>query len=660
MEIRGSFDPALVVLSVIIATAASYTALDLAGRVRASAGRARLAWLGTSAVAMGGGIWSMHFIAMLAFVMPMPVAYDIGQTALSLVVAVLVTGAAFGIVVRPRAAWGEIGLAGLFMGAGICSMHYIGMAAMEMAAEIAYDPILVAASYLIAAGASVVALWLAFKTTSLFERAAAALAMGGAISGMHYTGMAAVHFTTDHGGMHVPGISALAQVNLALAVAVTTLLILFLAVVSSVVDRRLAAIASREAATLRESEERHRRLYEALQRETRQREHAEAALRQVQKMEAVGQLTGGIAHDFNNILTVVVGNLDEIARRLPQEDELRRRGEAALRGVLRAAELTKRLLAFGRRQTLAPQRVDLNHLVVSMLEMLTRTLGETIRVETISAGGAWPCRVDPNQLETALLNLALNARDAMPQGGKLVIQTANMHFDESYVARFEGIDPGDYLMLAVSDTGLGIAKEHLGRIFEPFFTTKEVGKGSGLGLAQVYGFVKQSGGHTAVYSEPGIGTTIRVYLPRDLSPEEPTPEPAGRRGAPVARGGEQVLVVEDDPAVREYSVETLRALGYRVLVAEDAPAALGLIDNHPGIDLMLTDIGLPGMNGRVLGERVTRQNRGIKILYTTGYAGVALRSESSFASGASVLQKPFNRDSLAQHIRAVLDGHAMA
>jgi NO-binding membrane sensor protein with MHYT domain/CheY-like chemotaxis protein len=659
MVVGGRFDPALVALSVVIATAASYTALDLAGRGRASAGRARQAWLGAAAIAMGGGIWSMHFVAMLAFIMPMPVAYDVGLTALSLVVAVLVTGVGFAIVSPAQTGWREITVAGLFMGAGICAMHYIGMAAMEMEAGINYAPLVVAASYLIAAGASIVGLWLAFATKSLSERVAAAIAMGVAISGMHYTGMAAATFETDHAAHGVVGLSTLAQINLALAVSATTFLILFLAVVSSIVDRRLAALSLREAQKLRESEERYRRLYEALQNETTQREHAEAALRQMQKMEAVGQLTGGIAHDFNNILTVVVGNLDAVVRGLAPENELRRRAESALRGALRAADLTRQLLAFGRRQTLAPRRINVNQLVVGLSAMLTRTLGEKIKVETILAGAVWPCVVDPNQLEAALLNLALNARDAMPQGGKLAIQTANMHFDHSYTTRYEGIDPGDYVMLAVSDTGAGIPKEHLRKVFEPFFTTKEIGKGSGLGLAQVYGFVKQSGGHVTVYSEVGTGTTVRVYLRREHVAEEAAKRSAHSEEAPLARSGEQILVVEDDPAVRDFSVETLRELGYGVLAAEDAPAALQLITTHRGIHLMFTDIGLPGMNGRTLAEIVCKRHPAIKILYTTGYAGAALAIDGTLGTDDSVLQKPFTRETLAERIRAVLDGRAM-
>ncbi|HEY8288442.1 MAG TPA: MHYT domain-containing protein [Acetobacteraceae bacterium] len=660
MVISGNFNLALVLLSVVIAAASSYTALDLAGRVRVSAGRSRAAWLIAAAVAMAGGIWSMHFVAMLAFVMPMPVAYGIGRTVLSLVIAIVLTGVAFAIVSRGRAGWAQVALAGLLMGVGICSMHYIGMSAMRMDASINYDGAMVGLSCVIAGGASIIGLWLAFKTTSLSQRVVAALVMGIAVSGMHYTGMAAATFTMAHSAAAGPGSSALAQVSLAIAVSATTFLILFLAVVSSVVDRRLAAVSLRESMALRESEEGYRRLYEALQAETTQRVRAEAALRQLQKMEAVGQLTGGIAHDFNNILTVIVGNLDPIVRGLPETSSLRRRGEVAMRGAMRAAELTQRLLAFGRRQMLTPRRTNVNKLVLDVAEMLSRTLGEAVRIETILSGSLWPSVLDPNQLESALLNVALNARDAMPHGGKLVIQTANMHFDRSYSAHYEGIDAGDYVMLSVSDTGIGIAKECLPKVFEPFFTTKEIGKGSGLGLAQVYGFVKQSGGHATVYSEMGIGTTVRMYFRRDHAASETEEQTERRSDPPRARSGEKILVVEDDPVVRSYSVEALRELGYRILEAEDAAAPLAILGVHHDIDLMFTDIGLPGMNGRALAETVVRQQPATKILYTTGYAGAALTANGTLGPDVALLQKPFTRDVLAESVRRVLDARAMA
>ncbi|HXT82273.1 MAG TPA: ATP-binding protein, partial [Acetobacteraceae bacterium] len=327
---------------------------------------------------------------------------------------------------------------------------------------------------------------------------------------------------------------------------------------------------------------------------------------------------------------------------------------------MRAAELTQRLLAFGRRQMLMPRLTNVNKLVVDVSEILSRTLGETIRIETVLSGSLWLSVLDPNQLESAILNVALNARDAMPHGGKLVIQTANMHFDSGYTSQYEGIDPGEYIMLSVSDTGIGIARENLSRVFEPFFTTKEVGKGSGLGLAQVYGFVKQSGGHATVYSEVGVGTTIRMYFRRDHASGE-ADEPAERRSEPPrARNGEKILVVEDDPIVRAYSAETLRELGYRILEAEDAAAALKHLSVHHDVDLMFTDIGLPGMNGRILAETVMRQRPMTRILYTTGYAGAAFAADGTIGPDAALLQKPFTRETLAEGVRNALDARAMA
>jgi NO-binding membrane sensor protein with MHYT domain/nitrogen-specific signal transduction histidine kinase len=517
--VHGSYDGVLVALSIVIAIAASLTALDLVGRFLVANGKGGRTWLAAAAAAMGGGIWSMHFVGMLAFRMPMPVVYDVGWTALSLAVPIAVSGLGFVIALRGASRLGVV-LGGLVMGTGICAMHYIGMSAMRMAAEISYDPGLVALSYAIAAAAAIAALRLSLTTMNLWQRVAGACAMGVAIAGMHYTGMAAATFVAVDRAGPAAGLSYLDQMNLALAVSVTTFLVLFLASAGSMVDRRMAA---REAAVLRAGEERYRKLYEALQHETAQRERAEAALLQVQRMEAVGQLTGGIAHDFNNILTVVMGNLDSLARRLPDDEALRRMAMAASRGAERAAHLTQRLLAFGRRQTLAPQTISINRLILGTSDVLSRTLGESIAIETILPAQIWTCSVDPNQLEAALINLALNARDAMPEGGRLRIQTANMHFDQSYAARYDAIEPGDYVMIALSDTGVGIPKENIGRVFEPFFTTKQVGRGSGLGLAQVYGFVRQSGGHVTVYSEVGVG-------------DDGSPLPPPRRRGDARRG----------------------------------------------------------------------------------------------------------------------------
>jgi CheY-like chemotaxis protein len=373
-------------------------------------------------------------------------------------------------------------------------------------------------------------------------------------------------------------------------------------------------------------------------------------------MEAVGQLTGGIAHDFNNLLTVVSGNLELAGRALEAANapKAHRNIEAALNGARRAATLTHRLLAFSRRQPLQPQIVDLNRLVSGMSDLFRRTLGESIRIETVLAGGLWPTFADPNQLESALLNLVINARDAMPTGGKLTIETANCHLDEAYAAAHLDVKAGQYVMVAVTDTGTGMTPDVMARMFEPFFTTKEIGQGTGLGLSMIYGFVKQSGGHVKAYSEVGQGTTVRIYLSRTL--REQALEEALPASAPRAVASETVLVVEDDPGVRAYSVETLRGLGYRVIEAQDAQAALTALDAEAGIDLLFTDVGLPGVNGRQLADEVKRLYPGLPILFTSGYTRNAIVHNGMLDPGVHLLNKPFTIEQLAAKVRDVIAG----
>jgi PAS domain S-box-containing protein len=384
----------------------------------------------------------------------------------------------------------------------------------------------------------------------------------------------------------------------------------------------------------------------------------EEALRQAQKMESVGQLTGGIAHDFNNLLQIVTGNLEILQRNLAEgAPRLRRAVENAMVGARRAATLTQRLLAFSRQQPLAPKTIDLNRLVGSMSELLHRTLGETIEVETVKAPGLWQVEVDPNQLENAILNLAINARDAMPAGGKLTIETSNTHLDRDYVARHAEVVAGQYAVISVSDTGVGMSDQVLQRAFEPFFTTKEVGKGTGLGLSMVYGFVKQSGGHVKVYSEPGEGTTVNIYLPRLFGAVD---EAVDDSLAPVLEGTreETILVCEDDDDVRAYSVEALRELGYRVLEAHDGPSALRLLERQEGrVDLLFTDVVLPGkLTGAALAERARRSRPDLKVLFTTGYARNAIVHHGRLDPGIELITKPFAYVDLAARVRDVLDG----
>ena len=389
----------------------------------------------------------------------------------------------------------------------------------------------------------------------------------------------------------------------------------------------------------------------------RQREAAEEALRQSQKMESLGQLTGGISHDFNNLLTVILGNLETLSRRLPDsQSHLRPLVDLAMRGAERAAVLTQRLLAFSRRQPLAPRPVNLNRLVVGISDLLARTLGETIAIETVLSAGLWPTSIDANQLESALLNLAVNARDAMPRGGKLTIETSNAYIDEPYAAANADAKPGQYVLLAVSDTGVGMSKEVIAHAFEPFFTTKETGHGTGLGLSQVYGFIKQSGGHVKIYSEVGEGSTVKLYLPRLVGEDAEAEPSAPARPAPAAGRRETILVVEDDEDVRAYSVDTLRELGYRVEQAPDARAALQLLERDPEIRLLFTDVGLPGgINGRQLVDEARRRRPDLKVLFTTGYARNAIVHQGRLDPGVELLVKPFSFAGLAGKVRQILD-----
>lgn len=388
----------------------------------------------------------------------------------------------------------------------------------------------------------------------------------------------------------------------------------------------------------------------------------EEQLRQAQKMEAVGQLTGGIAHDFNNLLTVIGGNIELAERALQQADGAGGTTEKALRAIAnamqgadRAAALTQRLLAFSRRQPLSPKPLDLGRMVADMSELLQRSLGELVRLETDAQPELWAVEADPSQIENALLNLAVNARDAMPGGGTLTIRTANVHLDQNYVARHPYVAAGDHVMVAVTDTGVGMSAATLGKVFEPFFTTKEIGRGTGLGLSQVYGFVKQSGGSIEVQSQEGQGTTVQLYLPRFRG--QAAAQPIGRRQDVGAQAcGQTILVVEDDDGVRAYSTEILRELGYRVLEAADGAAALALIE-QPGqpIDLLFTDVVMPGMSGNDLSDRARLLRPGLKILFTSGYTRDRFMRGGRLESGIALLPKPFALADLAGQIRNLLD-----
>jgi signal transduction histidine kinase len=384
------------------------------------------------------------------------------------------------------------------------------------------------------------------------------------------------------------------------------------------------------------------------------REEAERQLRQSQKMEAIGQLTGGVAHDFNNMLGVITGSLDLMLRRIKKGDfAIERFADSALTAAHRAAALTHRLLAFARQQPLSPESIDANKMIGTMSELLRSTLGEHIRIETVTAGGLWMAQADLHQLESAVLNIAINARDAMPEGGKLTIETANAYLDEAYCREHGDLDPGQYVLVAVTDTGAGMKPDVAARVFDPFFTTKPVGAGTGLGLSQVYGFVKQSKGHIKIYSEVGDGTTVKIYLPRRVGETAEAAKPA----PPETLGGsadERILVVEDDSSMRRMTVDAIRDLGYTVFESDGAASALAVLAEQP-VTLLLTDIVMPEVNGKKLADEALRRQGDLKVLFMTGYTRNAVVHGGVLDAGVLVLGKPFTVQQLAAKLRAALD-----
>jgi len=402
-----------------------------------------------------------------------------------------------------------------------------------------------------------------------------------------------------------------------------------------------------------EEEIRQRRNAEAMVKRFQEIEANEAQVRQAQKMEAIGQLTGGVAHDFNNILTVITGTIEILGEAVKDRPHLAAITDLIGAAAARGADLTQRLLAFARRQPLQPRNTDVNALVIDAAGLLRPTLGEQIEIESMLAHDSAPALIDPSQLSTAILNLALNARDAMPNGGKLTLETRNVVLDENYASMNSEVKPGNYVMIAVSDTGEGIPGSLLDKVFEPFFTTKEVGKGSGLGLSMVYGFVKQSNGHIKIYSEEGHGTTVKLYLP----------EAAGAPAAPAAEtgisggehGDESILIVEDDALVREYVVTQISRFGYHTLAAGNAAEALAIIDGPERIDLLFTDVIIPGgLNGRQLATEALKRRPELKVLYTSGYTENAIVHHGRLDAGVLLLPKPYLSSDLARMIRTAL------
>jgi two-component system NtrC family sensor kinase len=422
----------------------------------------------------------------------------------------------------------------------------------------------------------------------------------------------------------------------------------------------LFALAMRTVRNTRQMSDAYRQLHE----ETARRQTAEVALRQAQKMEAVGRLTGGIAHDFNNLLTAIIGNAELAMRRLdPGEDRVSRSLASIRQASLRAATLVQRLLTFSRQHPQEIKTVDINRLVQDMSELLHRTIGETVTIETVLASGLWKTAIDPNQLENAVLNLAVNARDAMPGGGRLTIETSNAYLNEAYVLRAGGeLKAGQYVMVAISDTGVGMTSDVRDKAFEPFFTTKPAGAGSGLGLSMVYGFVKQSDGHIQIYSEPGQGTSIKLYFPR-LTNEAAFPSMDQTDAPALARADkhtECILLVEDDPDVSRFVADALAEFGYRVVRASTAADALELLQKMPEIALLFTDVVLPGgINGRELANKAAELRPGLPVLFATGYTRNAIIHHGRLDANVELLVKPFTTEALARKVRQVLDGKAI-
>jgi NO-binding membrane sensor protein with MHYT domain/nitrogen-specific signal transduction histidine kinase/ActR/RegA family two-component response regulator len=641
--IPGTYNYALVLLSYLVAALGSYAFLQFATRIAELRDSGlRFSWLAIGAIAMGSGIWAMHFIGMLAHILPIPVSYEPGITALSIVPAILAAGIALHVVARPVVTTGRLLVGGTLMGAGIGAMHYTGMSAMELNALVRYDPTLFGASIVVAVVLAVLALqvraWIGrmqLTRLSNVKEVVGALILGFAVTAMHYTAMASTYcFATAGQGRNPVDLD---QSVFAAVTALIASLVLIMAIVAVIFDRRVALEASMRAEVM----DSHRRTSEQLF--------------QAQKMEAVGQLTGGVAHDFNNILTIVLANADAIVEDEEAPPHIAKRAQRICDAGQRASDLTRQLLAFSRRQVLKPEKSDLNDLVATTGKLLRRTLGEHIIVQTVAAPNLWPINIDRVQVETSLINLCINARDAMPTGGRLTIETNNVSLDRDYVARQEDdVAAGDYAMLSVTDTGFGMPPDILRRAFEPFFTTKEVGKGTGLGLSMVYGFIKQSNGHIRIYSEPGHGTSVKMYFPRSQAPALAVAP--SRREVP-AGGSERILVVEDEAAVRAIVGEQLLSLGYDVKLAGDADEALALLGAHQ-FDLVLTDVVMPGrLNGKGLSDEVERLWPGTRVVFMSGYSENALLSDGRLDSGVMLLSKPHQKADLARIIRSALGGN---
>jgi len=767
----AAYDWRLVVASITIACLAGYTFLGLAIRIRTldKLAAVRGYWITGGAVIMGTGVWAMHFVAMLAYRLPIPVQYSTLVTALSVLPAMIGSAIALYVVVKGELNVQRLLVGGISMGAGIGTMHYTGMAAMRLNAFVRYDPSLFALSILVAIALAIVALSTALwsvrgrhPTLSIPRHLLGAVLMGFAVSGMHYTAMSSTLCFAMPGTRVV---QALDPEVFAAAVTIVAFLLLLITIGSMVFEQRLSvAIAHGERAGeqlrfreqrlnlimnnvadalitidnggivrsfnksaerifgyeaseivgqnvmrlmfesdrsihshamdqymktgesefvgkgAREVTGRHKdgskidiellvsefvegdaRMFIGALRDITRRKSTEAQLLQAQKMEAVGQLSGGIAHDFNNMLGIIIGNLDLLREKLDSRSGVTHLVESALDSALRGAELNRRLLAFSLRQSLNPEVVDVRKLFSGMTGLIKSTLGEKVHCRFDMNGDIWAIRADLVQLESTIINIALNARDAMPDGGRFTVAAENRAVDETYSMLQSGMSPGEYVCLSLTDTGTGMSPEVLKRAFEPFYTTKGIGKGSGLGLSMVFGFMKQSRGHVNIYSEPGRGTTIRLYLAR-AGKGETAAVRFGDRSDAVQRGNETVLVVEDNAAMRKVVVDQLKTLGYSVIEAGNAREALTAIINEPHIDLMFSDVVMPGpMDGIALRQAAMKVKPGLKVLLTSGFLRSADGAstdagERQFSPTESLLMKPYRKQDLAAAVRKTLDG----
>ncbi|MEO5798990.1 MAG: MHYT domain-containing protein [Gemmatimonadales bacterium] len=762
----GKHDPFLVALSLLIAIAASYTALDLAGRVAVSAGRARLQWLLSGAFAMGVGIWSMHFVAMLAFSLPVPIGYDIPRVMLSALVAFAASLVALSFAARPLLGITSLLGGAMLMGTAIAGMHYLGMSSLRASVITAYDPLLVVASIAVAISAAAAALWLAHHYRLAATRGAevgkivSAIVMGAAIVGMHFTAMAAVRFTVTNSLGLPAGHLLLTGSTLTASVALGTLLVLAMALVAAAVDRRVhlrVLDATRESASLLRAQQAFlrqvidanpnlifakdqggrytlvnramaevygttpaelvgksdadfnldpdevarylaadrevittggaRRIFQeqltspvdglvrwfesvkvpldpgdgsALQvlgvsAEITDRKQLADQLRQAQKMEAIGQLTGGIAHDLNNILTVILANSDLLAEGLPVEQDELRQDVLDLQGAAgRGAEMVRKLLAFSRREMVNLRPLALGRLCEEWKSTLSRLLPATIRVVVETEAELPGVLGDAGAIEQIILNLATNARDAMPQGGLLVIRTTSSLLDEEWCATQGWGEPGRYVCVSVGDTGEGIDAANLARVFDPFFTTKPQGVGTGLGLSMVYGLMRQHEGYVNIYSEARQGTTVRLYFPAIVQPEEGS---AAVAEVPLRGGTETILVADDEESIRRSATRVLERFGYQVFTAADGEEALERIaELGDALDLVISDVVMPQMGGRELYRALRRDQIDVAFMYTSGYAAREVHESIELEPDVPFLHKPWAMSDLLTKVREVLDG----